>query len=302
MFVLLALALVARLVLEVALAGAWALAALAAAALVSARAPFRPALVAEWLRALPAWPRLWGALYGHRVACPGWRTLPRREDDEPCIFAAFPHGYVPLATLAAVVLHGGAWAAAVNGLDPPVLLGTWLFARVPFVKQLANVLGVDDVGERSMLWHLRARRASVLVLPGGVREMLLASPAGLRLYRDPVPPHVREHRGFLRLAWAEGVPVVPVFHAGQHALFHVWGADGDGVVAALRRWTGARLGYPFPTLAWPRAVRLTTYVGECVRPRAHADFPSFVVVFYAALDALIAVAAADVPAGTRTPA
>ena len=246
-------------------------------AIASVLDPFRShASPAEHIRGHVGWARLWSRFFQHRVVCPNTDT------PAPAIYACYPHGFVPLATLATFSLHGGTWSSG----RAPILLASSLLVRIPLVRQLLALCGITDATRRTMLRLLLKERHSVCVLPGGVREMLLATPERLALYVDPEPPHLGEHRGFLRLAWAHQVPVVPVYHAGQHALFRRW--SPGRLLDILRVWTAKHVGYPFPSvIIGPRRVALTTYMGCAVWPKDYTDFDQFVCAFYAELFAQI---------------
>ena len=264
-------------------AGVAAFVSVMAVAFASAAQPFRPGWIADRLRSHVIWKRIAAAIWQHRVVCMTQETLP-----PVAIYAGYPHGLVPISAGCAVVLHGGKWKKA-TGVAPPMLLASSVLLRIPLVRQLANMGGMASVSRANMLHHLLNDRKSVYVMPGGVQEMLLARSDRLDLYLDPSPPHLREHRGFLRLAWAHKIPVVPVYEDGQHALYHIWNPSGMcGLLGSMRRWTVKRFGYPFPTVFWgPRVVPLLTRVGAPVSPEQHDSYDAFVGAFYAGLGRLL---------------
>ena len=248
-----------------------------AAAATSSLLPFRAEWIHHHVRAHPRWKQLWDSLYTHRIVS----DLPETSGgdvDTPTIYAAFPHGLLPMGTAASVVAHGGAWTEATHR-PVPVVLASSAFTRLPGVRPLANLFGITDASRAVFEDILLIRKRSVYVLPGGIKEMLQCRNDRLILYVDPEPPHIREHKGFLYIAYTNNVPVVPIFHLNQHALFHIWMPEGWGL-QTMRTWSCRWLGYPFPSVFWPRRTQLTTYVGAPIQPSSHTTFDDFRNTFY----------------------
>jgi hypothetical protein len=86
------------------------------------------------------------------------------------------------------------------------------------------------------------------------------------------------HRGFLRLAYEQRVPVVQVLHHGQEEILRSYSLPR---LDLLRTWFMERTGYPLPSLfmgPFPR--QLTTHMYEPMKPSDYDSPDEFADAYY----------------------
>ncbi len=123
----------------------------------------------------------------------------------------------------------------------PHLLLHEVMWRTPFARGIAKLGAVR--ASRLNADGLLARGEKVLVYPGGDRE-----PFRHFLDRDRIA--FGERRGYLQMAIAHGVPVVPVVTAGMHSGFVCLG-DGHALAQRLPLARSLRVGVLPTTLSFP---------------------------------------------------
>lgn len=262
-------------------------------ALLSSIQPFIVAL--RWIdgkhgfRSWHLWTWLWKRAFQHEV-----HLVEAQEhviEDEPTIYACYPHGLFPLATFFTAALCGDFWLAKLHR-PLPYLLASSLLVRLPIIRQCCQLVGITDVSRSTLKALTLQHKRSVCLLPGGVREMVLSNHNLLRLYVDPNPPHVHEHRGFLEFAFVHKIAVAPIYHENQHRLFHVYVPGGPcglpSLIDKIRHWTARSLGYPFPSFTFgPFPVPLRTHIGRRLHPSHYSDSNAFIDAFYVTLFRMI---------------
>ena len=173
----------------------------------------------------------------------------------PCVVTLSPHGMGFGHTL----LTGPAlMKPPLASLQPLGVAASAVFA-VPLWRELLLLMGWREASPGLAERMLRAGR-SVVVLPGGIREMVETTPTQDALRCHP-------NLGFVRLALQCGRPLLPVYAFGETQLFR----SPDTMLRARRmaahRWgvglplaTG-RFGLPFP-LAPPLPTKHRLVVGQ----------------------------------------
>ncbi|MBS9534422.1 1-acyl-sn-glycerol-3-phosphate acyltransferase [Mycobacterium sp. M1] len=209
-----------------------------------------PEFIREWL------PRLWlGAQLYFRAEVHGFENVP----DEPVLFVGNHSGGANIPDTFIFVLAYHTYFT-VEG-RPLVALAHKVVANMPVVGNMARKFGVvqaDQVAARDVL----GRGANVLVYPGGDVE-------ALRPWRDRNKIVFDGRKGFLKLAHAAGVKIVPVVAAGGQETFFVLN-DGRRLAKALHLDTLLRvkslpisLSFPWglvpgdlPHIALPAKIRI----------------------------------------------
>ena len=212
-----------------------------------------PRWLARWL-ALPL-PWLGAALGVSAEARLDGVTADDLETIGPCIVTLSPHGLGFGHTL----LTGPAlMEPPLASLQPLGVAASAVFA-VPLWRELLLLMGWREASPGLAERMLRAGR-SVVVLPGGIREMVETTPTQDALRCHP-------NLGFVRLALQCGRPLLPVYAFGETQLFR----SPDALLRARRMaahsWglglplaTG-RFGLPFP-LAPPLPTKHRLVVGQ----------------------------------------
>ena len=185
----------------------------------------------------------------------------------PCVVTLSPHGMGFGHTL----LTGPAlMEPPLASLQPLGVAASAVFA-VPLWRELLLLMGWREASPGLAERMLRAGR-SVVVLPGGIREMVETAPAQEAVRCQP-------KLGFVRLALQCGRPLLPVYAFGETQLFH----SPDALLRARRmverRWgvglplAAGRLGLPFP-LAPPLPTKHRLVIGQPVRSGPPCAAPS----------------------------
>ena len=185
----------------------------------------------------------------------------------PCVVTLSPHGMGFGHTL----LTGPAlMEPPLASLQPLGVAASAVFA-VPLWRELLLLMGWREASPGLAERMLRAGR-SVVVLPGGIREMVETAPSQEAVRCQP-------KLGFVRLALQCGRPLLPVYAFGETQLFRSPDALLRARRMAERRWgvglplaTG-RLGLPFP-LAPPLPTKHRLVIGQPVRSGPPCAAPS----------------------------
>jgi len=165
-------------------------------------------------------PRLWLIAQTYfRAEVRGFENVP----DEPVLFVGNHSGGAMVPDTFVFLLAHNTYFT-VEG-RPLYSLGHEMVTSLPFFGQFARKLGVvtADPKAASQIFH---RGASALVYPGGDVE-------ALRPWRDRHKIVFDGRKGFLRLAHANGVKIVPVVATGGQDTFFVLN-DGRKTARALR--------------------------------------------------------------------
>jgi hypothetical protein len=187
----------------------------------------------------------------------------------PAIIGVHPHGLWNVSGPYGAGLHAGKM-----NFDFLMGLHWWLF-WIPIVRDLCLWAGNIDVSKNVLTENLRNGKKIGLV-PGGVQEIALSNVNSLDLYFG--------HQGFLRLAWEEKVPAVPLFSEGENRVWLWW-----NIWPTVREWFTEKIGYPFPLIfvPWAFGEKITMHVGNFIRPSECETYETFKKAYYAELFALI---------------
>lgn len=88
---------------------------------------------------------------------------------------------------------------------------TW---KIPFIREVFLNMGIVDGNPKTAIRLLRAGEV-VIVFPGGAREGMKTSAERYKLFWE-------NHFGFIKVAMASGVPVIPCFSAGIDHTYHIF--------------------------------------------------------------------------------
>lgn len=108
---------------------------------------------------------------------------------------------------------------------------------------------------------------SIMVLPGGIHEMLVTEHGREKLW-------LKNHKGFVRLALQNGLPLIPMYAFGASDLYHT-----HSFLDGLRMWIGSNLRVALPIFSGqhgtlcPLPVQVTIAVGAPI-PVERQENPS----------------------------
>lgn len=199
----------------------------------------------ERLRSLPCF--RWVALYFPVRLVKTAELLPvvdDKNDPRPYIFAYHPHGVIGMGCCTA--LHTN--ACGFDRLFPGVVsqrrrLGVTLSVCfwTPLYREWMFWMGLIHAERRTLLYHLQ-NGTSLILVPGGAREALLAAPGTSRLIR---------RRGFLRLARDAKAYVVPCYGFGENDAFRTIPCRPGTVLRRVQNWLLSCGSVAFPLLVSP---------------------------------------------------
>lgn len=185
-------------------------------------------------------------------------------DNQPVLYCVHPHGLMALTTIFAFGVHGS------NRDGKTAIAGTRILLWMPIIRDLFLWLGGIDCSREHIEHALLDQKRSVVLLPGGVREMV-----GTDAVYD-------KHEGFLRLAIKHDIPLIPIYARGEAAAVKTWCP-----LPRLREWCLDNVGYPFPTIFWgPFPVNLQPQVGPMIQPSQYEDLATLKAHYYATLKGL----------------
>eukprot|EP01121_Diplochlamys_sp_Union-15-3_P003814 TRINITY_DN13755_c0_g1_i1.p1 TRINITY_DN13755_c0_g1~~TRINITY_DN13755_c0_g1_i1.p1 ORF type:complete len:283 (-),score=42.15 TRINITY_DN13755_c0_g1_i1:15-863(-) len=189
---------------------------------------------------------------------------------QPCVHAMHPHGLMAITSILGFGLYG-------TSTDCPkdVLIATSrLVYKIPFVRDIGLWLGGIDA-KYEVLTGAIDKGHSILILPGGVQEMVLANRSRLDIYT--------KHKGFARLAFEKNSPIIPIFAKGENRVVIMLNAFNG-----LKRWFIAKTGYPIPSLfIGPLPTKLTMVIGKPMFPSDYTSLEELHKAFYENLSELI---------------
>ncbi|KAG5501510.1 hypothetical protein JKF63_03339 [Porcisia hertigi] len=210
-----------------------------------------------------------------------------RDDTSQYVFSFHPHGVFPGTALFAALTEE--WARKV-GVHPRHYVSTHVAGSafiVPLLRDLLLVLGAQSVGRRSLEASLK-RGNSVVIVTGGRAEMMHTQ---LSVQRMTL---ITQHTGFVRLAIALRVPLVPLLCFGENNVLGL--LQFPRIQRVWRQWGFPFLMMPFGRFGLPVPFRtpLTLVVGpplaipegadennpEDVRRLSEAYFKSLKELFY----------------------
>lgn len=201
----------------------------------------------------------WAYRYYFQVQTGGWQHIPCHG---PVLFVGSHNG-----GLAAPDMHMFMydWFRR-YGYDPPIygLMHPMVWKAFPGLAEIAARWGAVQAHPKMAIAALR-RQAHVLVYPGGARDTFRPHRLRDRIYFNG-------HKGFIKLALREGVPIVPLISWGAHDTLivledcyqqakqlHNWGMpwllDLDPEVFPIYLgWPwGVSIG-PLPHIPWPTQI------------------------------------------------
>lgn len=175
----------------------------------------------EWVRSWSTWTHMAGYFP---------TTLHKTVNLDPSrnyIFGVHPHGVLCIGSFTNFSTNGSGFRKIFPGMDPHLtMLPLWF--KVPFYREYLMAGGLVPSSKESIQHIINDPRGGQIcaIIPGGAPESLLARPGNVELILKP-------RMGFIKIALINGVPLVPVFSFGDHAL---WEQEANPPGSKLRHF------------------------------------------------------------------
>jgi diacylglycerol O-acyltransferase 2, plant len=152
----------------------------------------------------------WRTYHRYRIV----REGPPLDSSRTYLFGASPHGVFPMGQWLTNPTGGGA-THEINDALPVRVRGTvaTVLLRIPLLRHLLSWRGLV-ASDREIIRRLLKRGVSVVVIPGGIREMYVSGMQEERVV-------LRSRRGFISLAQETGATLVPIYVFGNTLAFKI---------------------------------------------------------------------------------
>lgn len=171
------------------------------------------------------------------------------------IFAAHPHGILPVSTITAITTRMCNFDQLFPGVDMRLLIASMCF-YIPIYREACMSIGAVDAA-RYVAKGILAKGMSLALVPGGATEALYASPEEDVFY-------IRKRRGFAKLALETGASLVPVIGFNENNLYMQASVHDNVWVMRCKRKFQSIFGVslPIPVHVLPRRTKVVVVVGE----------------------------------------
>jgi len=159
------------------------------------------------------------------------RTTPL-DNQRQYIFGMHPHGVIPTFVTVSMMTQGCHWDKLFPGIELRGLAASSNF-WVPLWRDIYLWLGYIDASA-SVAYKALNKGHSLVVLPGGEQEMMLAKPGDHSVV-------LKNRMGFVRLAIQSGAWLVPTYAFGANDTYYQVEA-----VRSLNRWTSSKFRVVMP--------------------------------------------------------
>jgi 1-acyl-sn-glycerol-3-phosphate acyltransferase len=143
------------------------------------------------------------------------------DDQKNFIIAVQPHGVIPFVSICAAVYAQPEFQCELQTAVASILLHT------PILKHVMGIFGLIDASKHNLKRVLKnpGISGSPVIYVGGIAELFMSCPEEERLF-------LSARKGFIKLALAEGVDVIPIYLFGNTCVLT---ALKTGVLAKLSR-------------------------------------------------------------------
>ncbi len=187
--------------------------------------------------------------------------------DRPYIFGCHPHGIISLGAFCNFATEATGFEKKFPGIDLRLLTLKANF-RIPFYGFYLSMLGLCDASKESCNYILeKGHGNSILLVLGGAKESLDAHPSSQYILT------LKNRKGFVKIALANGASLVPVFSFGENDLYDQIANPRGSKLRQIQMLIQKRLGYATPFFKGrgifqyavgflPNRHAIDTYVGE----------------------------------------
>ncbi len=153
------------------------------------------------------------------------------DHNQQAIYIWYPHSHFALSAFAIVAGDMGhkIWKRPIAQCSAPP------FFDLPAIRHIALAFGLVRSDYDNLKGTLK-QGTSLLIIPGGAREVQLAERGHMKL--------IDGRQGFLRLAQEFGIPIIPVFAFGENEFFQRPVKEHSNIIQKLIKSTGGGMQFP----------------------------------------------------------
>lgn len=171
------------------------------------------------------------------------------KSNKKYILAVHPHGIIP-------------FGSRIGTKDYDLFYATFpLIFKIPIIRDIFLAFGTVDC-RKEVLNNLLKDNKKICIFPGGSREIQYSNRYKLDL--------VLKNEGFIKLAWENKCPLIPVFTEGENQLFQQF------KIKSLQNFFYNLIRYPFPIIFYgPLTNNITLHVGKPLNPNKFKSYENF---------------------------
>ncbi len=183
-------------------------------------------------------PNTWWARSLYKTIMPsttdiGWTIMDKSKfnHNKQAIYVWYPHSHFAIAPFALVAgnMADNIWKRPIAQCSAPP------FFDIPAIRQIALAFGLVRSDYDNLKGTLK-QGTSLLIIPGGAREVPLAEHGKIKL--------VDGRKGFLRLAQEFGLPLIPIFAFGENEFFERPEKENSNFAQTIMKTVGGGLQPP----------------------------------------------------------
>ena len=181
----------------------------------------------------------------------------KKKQKNAYLFAYHPHGVIGVGACSTLLTNATDFDLKFPGLPRRFATLNVIFL-IPIFREYLLLMGFVSA-DKSSLRRVLHRRESVVLLPGGAAEALMANPKSFQL-------HLQQRKGFIKLAVETKTAIVPVLGFGENQTFKIYNPPKGSFLAKLQamlcKWFS--FSTPFITSPFPQRKRVHVVVGKPV--------------------------------------
>ena len=177
---------------------------------------------------------------------------------KPYLMCYHPHGIISMGLQGSLALEACGFSETFPGVDRSVATLVASF-KIPFFREWILMNGFIACGRKTLMYHLN-RNKTVVLVPGGANEALHSHPGMFKL-------HLKNRKGFVRIALLTGASLVPCLGMGENEMFHTLDNESDGffpqMLYKVQVFLMKRFTFSFPLMSHilPFREKVTCVVG-----------------------------------------
>ena len=185
------------------------------------------------------------------------KTVDLPAGGKPYIFAYHPHGVIGVGACATLLTNPTDFDLKFPGIPRRIATLSVIFL-VPIFRDWLLLMGFISASKSSLRKVLQ-RNESIVLLPGGAPEALLANPKTIEL-------SLQRRKGFIKLAIEANASLVPVLGFGETQVFSMYNPQKGSLIYTLQQEICRVLSFSTPILLspFPRPTPIHVVVGKPV--------------------------------------